>query len=135
MSTPLREAALAAFGGFEIAMMTGAMLAAASQRRVLLIDGIISSAACLVAARIPEEQLEAAAAIVSAVVGDTLGYWLGRRYGFACNRVAAIDAEQTDTTEWDLIVERIDERFQILCASFLSILKFGESSLLGLSAV
>lgn len=40
--------ALAAFGGFEIAMMTGAMLQAASERRVILVDGFIASAALLV---------------------------------------------------------------------------------------
>ncbi len=42
-------AALAALGGFEIAMMAGAMLQAASERRVLLIDGFIAGAAALVA--------------------------------------------------------------------------------------
>ncbi|MCM8611576.1 nicotinate-nucleotide--dimethylbenzimidazole phosphoribosyltransferase [Accumulibacter sp.] len=42
---------LAEFGGFEIAMMTGAMLAAAAQRMLLLIDGFIVTAALLVAAR------------------------------------------------------------------------------------
>lgn len=41
--------ALAALGGFEIAMMTGAMLQAASERRVVLIDGFIAGAAALVA--------------------------------------------------------------------------------------
>ena len=41
--------ALAALGGFEIAMMTGAMLQAASERRVVLVDGFIASAAALVA--------------------------------------------------------------------------------------
>lgn len=40
---------LARFGGFEIAMLTGAMLAAAQARMVLLIDGFIVSAALLVA--------------------------------------------------------------------------------------
>jgi nicotinate-nucleotide--dimethylbenzimidazole phosphoribosyltransferase len=41
--------ALAAMGGFEIAMMTGAMLEAARQRRVILVDGFIAGAAALVA--------------------------------------------------------------------------------------
>jgi len=43
---------LATFGGFEIAMMTGAMLKAAELRKVLLIDGFIVTAALLVAARL-----------------------------------------------------------------------------------
>ena len=43
---------LATFGGFEIAMMAGAMLKAAERRMVLLIDGFIVSAALLVAARL-----------------------------------------------------------------------------------
>lgn len=41
--------ALAAMGGFEIAMMVGAMLQAASERRVVLVDGFVASAAALVA--------------------------------------------------------------------------------------
>lgn len=42
-------AALADVGGFEIAMMAGAMLQAASERRVVLVDGFIAGAAVLVA--------------------------------------------------------------------------------------
>lgn len=43
---------LATFGGFEIAMMTGAMLKAAALRKTLLIDGFIVTSALLVASRI-----------------------------------------------------------------------------------
>ena len=49
-TTPL--AALAAFGGFEIAMMCGAVLQAALERRVVVVDGFIASSAVLVAARL-----------------------------------------------------------------------------------
>jgi nicotinate-nucleotide--dimethylbenzimidazole phosphoribosyltransferase len=41
--------ALAALGGFEIAMMAGAMLQAASERRVVLVDGFVAGTAALVA--------------------------------------------------------------------------------------
>lgn len=41
--------ALCAFGGFEAAMLVGAMLQAASERRVVLIDGFVAGAAALVA--------------------------------------------------------------------------------------
>lgn len=43
---------LAQFSGFEIAMMAGAMLAAAQAKLVVLVDGFICSAAALVAARL-----------------------------------------------------------------------------------
>ncbi|MBY4895412.1 nicotinate-nucleotide--dimethylbenzimidazole phosphoribosyltransferase [Cupriavidus sp. AU9028] len=43
---------LAALGGFEIAMMAGAFLEAASRRMVIVVDGFIASAALLVAQRI-----------------------------------------------------------------------------------
>jgi len=55
-SEPL--AALAAFGGFEIAMMVGAVLQAALERRVIVVDGFIASAAVLVAARLAPAVLE-----------------------------------------------------------------------------
>jgi nicotinate-nucleotide--dimethylbenzimidazole phosphoribosyltransferase len=41
--------ALAAFGGFEIATMVGAVLQAANERRVIVVDGFIASSAVLVA--------------------------------------------------------------------------------------
>ena len=50
--------ALAAFGGFEIAMMTGAVLQAALERRVIVVDGFIASSAVLVAARLQPAVLE-----------------------------------------------------------------------------
>jgi len=55
-STPLQ--ALAAFGGFEIAMMVGAVLQAALERRVIVVDGFIASSAVLVAARLQPAVLE-----------------------------------------------------------------------------
>lgn len=43
---------LAAFGGFEIAMMAGLMLVAASKRHLIMVDGLPACAALLVAMRI-----------------------------------------------------------------------------------
>lgn len=50
--------ALATYGGFEIAMMTGAMLGAAEKGALLLIDGFIATTALLVAARLQPAILE-----------------------------------------------------------------------------
>ena len=44
--------ALAAFGGFEVAMLVGAVLQAAAERRVIVVDGFIVSSAVLVASRL-----------------------------------------------------------------------------------
>ena len=49
---------LAEFGGFEIATMVGAMLAAAEAKMVLLIDGFIVGSAALVASRLAPELLD-----------------------------------------------------------------------------
>jgi nicotinate-nucleotide--dimethylbenzimidazole phosphoribosyltransferase len=49
---------LATFGGFEIAMMAGAMLGAAEQKTILLIDGFIATAALLAASRIAPQVLD-----------------------------------------------------------------------------
>ena len=43
---------LAAFGGFEIAMMVGVMLVAASKRHLLMVDGMAACAALMLASRI-----------------------------------------------------------------------------------
>jgi nicotinate-nucleotide--dimethylbenzimidazole phosphoribosyltransferase len=49
---------LAQFGGYEIAMMAGAVLGAASMRRIALIDGFISTAAALAAVRLVPAALD-----------------------------------------------------------------------------
>jgi nicotinate-nucleotide--dimethylbenzimidazole phosphoribosyltransferase len=46
------EEVLSQYGGYEIAMMTGAMLGAAAAGRIVLVDGFIATAAALVAERI-----------------------------------------------------------------------------------
>ena len=51
-------AALAAFGGFEIATMVGAVLQAAAERRVIVVDGFIASAAVLVASALQPAVLQ-----------------------------------------------------------------------------
>jgi nicotinate-nucleotide--dimethylbenzimidazole phosphoribosyltransferase len=50
--------ALAAFGGFEIATLAGAVLQAASERRVIVVDGFIASSAVLVASRLAPAVLQ-----------------------------------------------------------------------------
>ena len=54
--TPMQ--ALAALGGFEIAMMTGAMLQAASERRLILGDGVIAGSAALAARTLAPHALD-----------------------------------------------------------------------------
>ena len=54
--TPLNV--LSTFGGFEIAMMCGAMLQAAASGMIILVDGFISTAALLVASKINEHILD-----------------------------------------------------------------------------
>jgi nicotinate-nucleotide--dimethylbenzimidazole phosphoribosyltransferase len=51
-------AALAAYGGCEVAMMAGAMLSAASRRMLVMNDGFIVTSALLVAARIDPAVLD-----------------------------------------------------------------------------
>jgi nicotinate-nucleotide--dimethylbenzimidazole phosphoribosyltransferase len=46
---------LSRFGGFEIAMMCGAMLAAAQARQVIIVDGFIATAAACLAIRLQPE--------------------------------------------------------------------------------
>ncbi|MCH2164270.1 MAG: nicotinate-nucleotide--dimethylbenzimidazole phosphoribosyltransferase [Marinovum sp.] len=53
------EDVLQEFGGFEIAMIAGAMIGAADAKRVVLVDGFIASAGALIAARIAPESRKA----------------------------------------------------------------------------
>jgi nicotinate-nucleotide--dimethylbenzimidazole phosphoribosyltransferase len=71
--------ALAAFGGFEIATLVGAVLQAAQERRVIVVDGFIASAAVLVAQRLqPQVVQRCVAAHCSAEPGHVLLLeWLG----------------------------------------------------------
>lgn len=50
--------ALAAFGGYEIGMMAGAMLGAAANRRLIVVDGFIATAAAVVASRLRPDVLD-----------------------------------------------------------------------------
>jgi nicotinate-nucleotide--dimethylbenzimidazole phosphoribosyltransferase len=50
--------ALAAFGGFEIATMVGAVLQAAVERRVIVVDGFIATSAVLVASQLQPTVLQ-----------------------------------------------------------------------------
>jgi nicotinate-nucleotide--dimethylbenzimidazole phosphoribosyltransferase len=50
--------ALAAFGGFEIATLAGAVLQAASERRLIVVDGFITGAGVLVAHALQPASLE-----------------------------------------------------------------------------
>lgn len=54
--TPLD--ALAAFGGFEIATMVGAVLQAAAERRIIVVDGFIATSAVLVASKLQPAVLQ-----------------------------------------------------------------------------
>jgi nicotinate-nucleotide--dimethylbenzimidazole phosphoribosyltransferase len=58
LQSPTSMRALATFGGFEIAMMAGAMLGAAEQKTVLLIDGFIATSALLVASKLQPNILQ-----------------------------------------------------------------------------
>ena len=64
------KAALEEYGGFEMAMMTGAMLGAAAAGKIVIVDGFIASAAALAASRIvPESRANMVFAHQSAEAG------------------------------------------------------------------
>ncbi len=46
------ERALAEYGGFEIVMMTGAMVGAANQKKIVIVDGFIAGAAAMCASKL-----------------------------------------------------------------------------------
>lgn len=52
------QGVLAAFGGFEIAMMTGAYLEAAQQKMLIIVDGFITTSALLVASQMAPAVLD-----------------------------------------------------------------------------
>jgi nicotinate-nucleotide--dimethylbenzimidazole phosphoribosyltransferase len=58
LQSPTPMQVLATFGGFEIAMMAGAMLGAAEQKALLLIDGFIATAALLAASKLQPNILQ-----------------------------------------------------------------------------
>ncbi|CAN5827447.1 nicotinate-nucleotide--dimethylbenzimidazole phosphoribosyltransferase [soil metagenome] len=65
--------ALAAFGGFEIATLVGAVLQAAEERRVIVVDGFITGAAVLIAHALqPEVVQRCVASHASAEPGHAL---------------------------------------------------------------
>ncbi len=68
---------LAAFGGFEIAALAGAMLQAAHERRLIVVDGFIVTAALLVAHALRPAVLEAC---VFAHCSDEAGHRLALRH-------------------------------------------------------
>jgi nicotinate-nucleotide--dimethylbenzimidazole phosphoribosyltransferase len=65
------DAALAQYGGFEIAMMAGAMIGAAERGKLVLVDGFIATAAALAAERLAPE---ARAAFVFAHLSAEAGH-------------------------------------------------------------
>jgi nicotinate-nucleotide--dimethylbenzimidazole phosphoribosyltransferase len=69
--------ALAAFGGFEIAALAGAMLQAAHERRLIVVDGFIVTAALLVAHALRPAVLDAC---VFAHCSDEAGHRLALRH-------------------------------------------------------
>ena len=67
------KTALQEYGGFEIAMMAGAMLGAAAAGKIVIVDGFIASAAALAASRLtPESRANMVFAHQSAEAGHAL---------------------------------------------------------------